>query len=145
MSLLEYCNTERQKEIVTLYESGMNKTEIGRTLGVTRETIKSALKIISDRAATQGYSPQHDMIHTVPDVFRIRGVSTLYNDEGRPINQWVKSVADKEAMLEAALEAFKAGFLEEIDGLYKPVQAPEARSEERRVGKECRSRWSPYH
>ena len=23
--------------------------------------------------------------------------------------------------------------------------APSARSEERRVGKECRSRWSPYH
>ena len=23
--------------------------------------------------------------------------------------------------------------------------APVARSEERRVGKECRSRWSPYH
>src|SRR3712207_7967688 len=23
--------------------------------------------------------------------------------------------------------------------------APESRSEERRVGKECRSRWSPYH
>ena len=29
-----------------------------------------------------------------------------------------------------------------------PVDAPDgeiARSEERRVGKECRSRWSPYH
>src|ERR671923_2853708 len=25
------------------------------------------------------------------------------------------------------------------------VQKPEDRSEERRVGKECRSRWSPYH
>ena len=25
------------------------------------------------------------------------------------------------------------------------VGADEARSEERRVGKECRSRWSPYH
>ena len=25
------------------------------------------------------------------------------------------------------------------------VTAGEARSEERRVGKECRSRWSPYH
>ena len=24
-------------------------------------------------------------------------------------------------------------------------QQPELRSEERRVGKECRSRWSPYH
>ncbi len=88
MSLLEYCNTERQAEIVRLYESGMNKTEIGRTLGVTRETIKSSLKIISDRAASQGYSPQHDMTHTVPDVFRVRGVSTYYNDEGKPVGQW---------------------------------------------------------
>src|SRR3989454_12749903 len=25
------------------------------------------------------------------------------------------------------------------------LNAPRARSEERRVGKECRSRWSPYH
>ena len=31
--------------------------------------------------------------------------------------------------------------------LGKPKNGPEAkfRSEERRVGKECRSRWSPYH
>ena len=26
-----------------------------------------------------------------------------------------------------------------------PVEVPLTRSEERRVGKECRSRWSPYH
>ena len=26
-----------------------------------------------------------------------------------------------------------------------PEKAPNTRSEERRVGKECRSRWSPYH
>ena len=25
------------------------------------------------------------------------------------------------------------------------LQCPDSRSEERRVGKECRSRWSPYH
>ena len=25
------------------------------------------------------------------------------------------------------------------------LRAPHGRSEERRVGKECRSRWSPYH
>ena len=32
-------------------------------------------------------------------------------------------------------------------GLYKgiPVSVMASRSEERRVGKECRSRWSPYH
>src|SRR5690349_22879780 len=27
----------------------------------------------------------------------------------------------------------------------QPLPRPESRSEERRVGKECRSRWSPYH
>ena len=28
---------------------------------------------------------------------------------------------------------------------YNPFTASIERSEERRVGKECRSRWSPYH
>ena len=27
----------------------------------------------------------------------------------------------------------------------EPLDVPVVRSEERRVGKECRSRWSPYH
>src|SRR3989441_3837237 len=31
------------------------------------------------------------------------------------------------------------------DSLEVPRRSPAARSEERRVGKECRSRWSPYH
>ena len=30
-------------------------------------------------------------------------------------------------------------------GSYGSVAAAAGRSEERRVGKECRSRWSPYH
>ena len=29
--------------------------------------------------------------------------------------------------------------------LYTPILIGNGRSEERRVGKECRSRWSPYH
>src|SRR5258706_15877683 len=32
-----------------------------------------------------------------------------------------------------------------IDSLYAQKLAHSLRSEERRVGKECRSRWSPYH
>src|SRR5256885_6886654 len=31
------------------------------------------------------------------------------------------------------------------DGAHVRAHALETRSEERRVGKECRSRWSPYH
>src|SRR2546426_9098604 len=42
---------------------------------------------------------------------------------------------------EAALAAMKEGA---YDYIPKPFR-PDERSEERRVGKECRSRWSPYH
>ena len=31
------------------------------------------------------------------------------------------------------------------EGLARAAVAAKVRSEERRVGKECRSRWSPYH
>src|SRR3712207_8174397 len=37
---------------------------------------------------------------------------------------------------------------EDLDNLRRRIEAtrwPTKRSEERRVGKECRSRWSPYH
>ena len=46
------------------------------------------------------------------------------------------SVAAYEAQVKAAQEALENGTGKGNDFL---------RSEERRVGKECRSRWSPYH
>ena len=37
-------------------------------------------------------------------------------------------------------------YLEEVKNVLSPLfETVTARSEERRVGKECRSRWSPYH
>src|SRR2546423_11814267 len=34
---------------------------------------------------------------------------------------------------------------DQFDLVLLDIQLPKKRSEERRVGKECRSRWSPYH
>ena len=47
-----------------------------------------------------------------------------------------------------ALHPIAKGTLVEVDGLAVTAleDIPQGhRSEERRVGKECRSRWSPYH
>jgi len=44
-----------------------------------------------------------------------------------------------EAAMEILAEVFRIN-LEEVEDMISI-----ARSEERRVGKECRSRWSPYH
>ena len=133
MSLLDYCTTERQRKVITLHEEGLGYQRIADRLGTTKWSVRDTLKNLKSRAAMQGHSPDHDMVHTVPDGFVLRGVSTLYNDEGKPVSQWVKSASDKERQLEIALEAFKAGLLDEIDGLHKPVKAPEATKNEDRL------------
>src|SRR5256885_8053259 len=46
------------------------------------------------------------------------------------------------AGINEALDTVVAGSFQEIT---RPVTVRSIRSEERRVGKECRSRWSPYH
>src|SRR2546422_11765511 len=57
-------------------------------------------------------------------------------------NRWTESVV----AIDATNGKFKWGYQEvphdvwDLDAVSPPV-----RSEERRVGKECRSRWSPYH
>src|SRR3989454_12053449 len=49
--------------------------------------------------------------------------------------------------VELIAQAFAQEFGVTLDAAPPPPRpvAPEVRSEERRVGKECRSRWSPYH
>ena len=42
------------------------------------------------------------------------------------------------------IEGNEVGTMELNDAVFG-VEVNEHRSEERRVGKECRSRWSPYH
>src|SRR2546426_4328544 len=39
----------------------------------------------------------------------------------------------------------RGGAVEELQVLHRRITQRQLRSEERRVGKECRSRWSPYH
>ena len=49
----------------------------------------------------------------------------------------------------AKINETKSWFFEKINKIDKPlarlIKRKRERSEERRVGKECRSRWSPYH
>ena len=41
--------------------------------------------------------------------------------------------------------ALGAAIMASTDEMARQLRQPPFRSEERRVGKECRSRWSPYH
>lgn len=97
-----------------------------RALGVADSSIGRALKALEKRAALQGHSPDHDMTRTVPDGFKVKGVSTYYNADGKPVGQWVKSTADAERREQMMREAVSL-LSQEVNGL-SPLVAPPAQA-----------------
>src|SRR2546430_14422793 len=63
----------------------------------------------------------------------------LVDEEGKAlaVNQALEGIAERAEVHGASCC--------ELFGCHHPGGDLEGRSEERRVGKECRSRWSPYH
>jgi hypothetical protein len=121
MSLLQFCKTERQKEIIRRVEEGKSQREIAKELKISRSTVVTHLETVKLSAAKKGYSPEHDYTHPVPDGFKIRGVSTLYTD-GKPVSQWVKSQSDEERQLELLIERME----QSLDAVkpFKPTKPP---------------------
>jgi len=105
---LKEWGTERQNEIIDAVNKTRSKRAAAKLLGVNYTTVHNAIKQVERKAAIFGFSPKHDMTHTVPDGFSVKGVSTYYNDEGKPAGQWVKSRADDERREQMIREAFEA-------------------------------------
>ena len=106
--LLQYCTTERQRTVIELHQQGLGYTKIAQQVGGSKWTIRDVVKHVRAKAAAHGYSPGHDMTHTVPDGYKVKGVSTYYNDEGKPVGQWVKSQADEKRQIEIMLECLSS-------------------------------------
>jgi hypothetical protein len=110
------------KRIDAVNESGTYQ-KAANILGVSPNAIKQSIALVTKRAALMGYSPRHDMIRTVPVGFKLKGVSTYYNNEGKPSGQWVKSSADDQERFKLAQEAFQA-MAQDLPRL-KPSRRPE--------------------
>jgi len=98
IKLVDYASTPRQAEIVTLQESGITYSEIAKRLELSVNQVDRALRTVRGRAARSGFSPDHDMTHPVPDGFRLKGTSTLYDEDGNQRMQWVKTTADQDQL-----------------------------------------------
>jgi len=105
--LLRFCETENQKKIVELRAKGLTVREVSLEVGIAERNVQHACKRLKDKAAKYGYAPEHDMVHTVPDGYRVKGTSTLYKD-GEPTIQWVKSDIDNERQMQLMREAIEA-------------------------------------
>lgn len=95
---------------------------------MAKSTIDASIDRIIKAAASQGFSPDHDMTRTVPDGFLVKGVSTYYDKDGKLTGQWVKSAVDPERQREIIREAF-AGFIEDASPLAAPPAPLDFQSE----------------
>lgn len=125
--LLQFCETDRQRLVISLRQKGLSAKEVGEQVGAHERNVMAMCKRLRDKAAKQGYSPEHDMVHTVPDGYSVKGTSTLYKD-GQPVIQWVKSDADKQRQMEIVLEAIEKA----SDGIkpFDPIPKPTSTDEE---------------
>lgn len=119
--LKEYATESELRYIAAIEEFGSHG-KASKALGVNRASVSKAMKRLKVRAAKQGYAPEHDMTRPVPEGFTVKGVSTYYNDEGKPTGQWVKSQQDKDAQMEALINRIEA-ITETVKPL-KPVKPP---------------------
>ena len=102
-ALLPYCTTDRQRECL---EACRDKSQVAaaKVIGIDRRVLDRQIQSIRKRAALQGYSPAHDMTRTVPDGYKVKGVSSYYNKDGNLTGQWVKSSADAERQAQMMAE-----------------------------------------
>lgn len=119
--LKEYA-TPRQLEYLEALEKHGSQRAAAKALGVVRNALQDSLNSLKNRAAKMGYSPEHDMVRTVPDGFVVKGISTYYNAEGQPSGQWVKSSIHEERQREI-MEAAFAAMSEDLPRA-KPIKKP---------------------
>lgn len=115
--------TIRQLEYLEAIEAHGSNQKAAKALGVARRTLDQAIQSLKAKAASKGYAPEHSMTRTVPDGFKVRGVSTLYDKDGKQAAQWVKSSADGERQEEMLREAI-AVLSQECVGLAPIIPAP---------------------
>jgi hypothetical protein len=116
--LSEWATPQEQVYLDAWIQHGSGRAAAVAT-GIGKSTINAAMVRLKARAALKGFSPEHGMIHTVPDPFIVKGVSTYHTDT----KQWVKTTVDEErraAMMRAAYEAMA----EELPR-QEPIKAPE--------------------
>lgn len=115
--------TVRQLEYLDAVEKHGSNQKAAKALGVNRRSLDHSLQRLKARAALQGWSPEHDMTRTVPDGFKVRGVSTLYNGSGGVAAQWVKSAPDDERREQIVREMLEA-LAREVKGLAPSIAGP---------------------
>jgi len=81
-ALRQYCFTDRQRQVLDAIQECGSQRKAATSLGIGPSAIQGHIYTIKRAAAKQGWSPDHDMTNSVPEGFHVKGVSTLYDQDG---------------------------------------------------------------
>ena len=138
-------SVERALTILDLFNEQATElkiTDISKQMGLSKSTLHSLLKTLQ----LHGYidqNPENDKYRLGMKLVE-RGhfvVGTM--DIRQKAKSWLTDLSQRTGQTThlGILDGHEGVYIEKIEGRLAAI----ARSEERRVGKECRSRWSPYH
>ena len=119
-----------------------NKTSIDYIADGSQEKDESVGKISDESDALNALKAlQGELgIADVQEEYRVSEVKELEDVTVYEMQQYYEGIEVYGRSLMVSVD--ESGNLQSVNGTY---EQPSNRSEERRVGKECRSRWSPYH
>ena len=112
-NLLNFCLSDQEKIYLSATIEAGSMTGAAKQCRVNYGTIHQAIDRVKVRAAKLGYAPEHDMTHATTPPYLVKGTSTLYDQDGRPKLQWVKTDLDRERT-EQLLRQFIASAAEDI-------------------------------
>lgn len=105
-TLLPYCLGDQAKKLQAVIDCGGNIAKAAALLGISDRKFRHSLKSLRKRAEMQ--SPHPQLGQPVRPWENIKGTSTYYDRDGKPVGQWVKTSANdavKQEILAAMVEA----------------------------------------
>jgi len=121
--------SERQLEYLQAVRQHGDMSAAAQTFNVKRQSVNESMERLRNRASIQGFSPDHHMVHAVPDTHVAKGISTYFGPDGQVKGQWVKSSLDLNAVPEM-IRAMTAVMRDEIRGQSKPIPTPPFKNED---------------
>ena len=123
--------TQEQKDLLTPSQILALETveEVGTISGAAaalernERSFRRTVKAARAKLAKKGISPEHGLVHAVPDGYQVKGTSTLYHAEKGQVLQWVKTSQDAERQAELVRELVES-WVEAGKGAVKPVKRP---------------------
>lgn len=99
--LLEYCESDKQKEYLAAWIEFGTSAAAAKELGCNDYNIRAIKKSVEINAAKKGWQKSDNHI---PDGYKLKGKSTLLDSDGNAKIQWVKTEVDKERQEEIMRE-----------------------------------------